>query len=86
MVVAVGLTLRGHLRKGEDTGRVEEGGWAAVVLQEQSTRPIQAPSLLDQVIRQFNAEVAGLGKTLALGAESRSGRPYRASVHTVIST
>jgi len=69
------MTLRGHLRKGVATGSIEEGGWDAVVLQEQSTRPIQAPSLLDKVIRQFNAKVASLGKTLAAGAECPLGRP-----------
>ena len=41
---------------------------------------------MDKVIRQFNAEVASLGKTLTTGAECPLGRPYLASVHTVVST
>ncbi len=86
MVVAGGMTLRVQLRKVVATGRIDEGGWNAVVLQEQSIRPIQASPLLDKVIRQFIAEVTSLGKTLTAGAQCPLGRQYLASVNTLIST
>lgn len=60
-VVAGGMTLIGHLRQGRATAKIREGGWDAVVLQEQSTRPIEAPALMERAVGRFREEIMRTG-------------------------
>ncbi|GEM_PF-6981219 len=65
-VAVGGMTLLGHLRHGEAVARIREGGWNAVVLQEQSTRPIDAPAVMHAAARQLADEAASVGAGVVL--------------------
>lgn len=61
-----GMTLLGHLRSGGVVPRIRSGGWDVVVLQEQSSRPIDAPGLMCAAARVLAEEVARAGARTAL--------------------
>ncbi len=65
-VVEGGMTLLGHLRCGEALSRIRSGGWDAVVLQEQSTRPLDAPGLMEAAVQELAGEVDRVGARTAL--------------------
>ncbi|HEX2034738.1 MAG TPA: SGNH/GDSL hydrolase family protein, partial [Chloroflexota bacterium] len=80
-VVEGGMTLLGHLRNGAAVARIRAGGWDAVVLQEQSTRPLRAPALLRLTARRLAEESrrAGARPILFLTwARRDDGRQQRA--------
>ena len=56
-----GWTLERHWEDGEALARIKQGGWSHVVLQEQSTRPIEAPALTLEFGRRFAAEISAMG-------------------------
>lgn len=65
-VVEGGMTLLGHLRSGDAVLRIRSGGWDVVVLQEQSTRPLYAPGLMDAAVRELAGEIELIGARTAL--------------------
>ena len=75
-VVRGGATLLGHLRAGEAVARLRRGDSDWVVLQEQSTRPIDSPALFGMAARALDREVrAAGGRTLLYLTWARRGRP-----------
>jgi hypothetical protein len=66
MVAEGGMTLLGHLRSGEAVRSIRSGDWDVVVLQEQSSRPLDAPALMDTTVRALGREVALAGARTAL--------------------
>jgi hypothetical protein len=61
-----GMTLLGHLRSGKAVPLIRSGGWDVVVLQEQSTRPLDAPGLMDVAVRELAGEIDRAGARTAL--------------------
>lgn len=61
-----GMTLLGHIRSGEAISRIRSGGWDVVVLQEQSTRPLHAPGLMDAAAQDLADEIKRIGARPAL--------------------
>lgn len=61
-----GMTLLGHLRSGEAVPAIRSGTWDVVVLQEQSTRPLDAPGLMYLAVQSLGREVALAGARTAL--------------------
>ncbi|HZS94546.1 MAG TPA: cyclic nucleotide-binding domain-containing protein [Chloroflexota bacterium] len=60
------MTLLGHLRSGAAIPAIRRGGWDLVVLQEQSTRPLDAPALMFSAVQAISREVALAGARIAL--------------------
>ena len=60
-VTVGGATLEDHWRTGEAQARILEGGWDAVVLQEQSLRPAEHPALMHEAARRFAPCIAAVG-------------------------
>jgi hypothetical protein len=61
-VTAGGRTLQGHWEAGTAQARIgDEGGWDAVVLQEQSLRPVEDRAAMHDYARRFHREIARTG-------------------------
>jgi hypothetical protein len=61
-----GHTVEMHLGRREALDAVRRGGWSVVVLQEQSTRPIESPERTLRDVARFAVEVRQSGARLAL--------------------
>jgi len=71
-----GATLQEHWESGEALQALKDGVWDYVVLQEQSTLPIQRPEQMHQYVRLFNREIGQLGaKTVLYLTWSRRDAP-----------
>ncbi len=76
-VFAGGSTLERHWHAGEAKEAIDRGGWKAVVLQEQSTRPVEDPQAMAEYVRRFHeAAVAAGAQTVLYATWPRRGRPY----------
>jgi hypothetical protein len=65
-VVEGGMTLLGHSKSAETLDQIRSGGWDGVVLQEQSTRPIYAPTAMAIAARQLAREIRRAGSRTLL--------------------
>ncbi|MDH3732786.1 MAG: hypothetical protein OEU54_04595 [Gemmatimonadota bacterium] len=71
-----GMTLEHHWTDGVARRLIRQGGWTHVVLQEQSTRPIDDPALFRQYARMFDEEIDRVGaKTVFYLTWARQHRP-----------
>jgi len=61
MIAPMGETLQGHWEKGEVVRRLHESKWNYVVLQEQSTRPIEQPEITRKYARLLDSEIKSAG-------------------------
>lgn len=65
-VTAGGYTLRDHWNAGTAVRKIRSGGWAFVVLQEQSQTPVIGQLAFDEYVRQFDTEIRISGATTVL--------------------
>lgn len=71
-----GHTIEMHLRRPEALAALRRGGWNLVVLQEQSTRPIDAPQLTMRDVPRIAGEAKAIGASLMLYLTwARESRP-----------
>lgn len=71
-----GMTLERHWSDGPARRLIRQGGWTHVVLQEQSTRPIDDPELFHQYARMFDEEIGRVGaETILYLTWARQHRP-----------
>lgn len=71
-----GMTLERHWSDGPARRLIRQGGWTHVVLQEQSTRPIDDPELFFQYARMFDEEIDRVGaETVFYLTWARQHRP-----------
>lgn len=71
-----GMTLEHHWSTGAARRVIRQGGWTHVVLQEQSTRPIDDPDLFYDYARRFDAEIDRVGaETVFYLTWARQHRP-----------
>jgi hypothetical protein len=76
LVAPGGWTLEKHWQDGGALARLREGGWSHVVLQEQSTRPIENPQLTLEFGRRFGEEINRVGaQPVAYHTWARRNRP-----------
>jgi hypothetical protein len=66
MVARDGATLESHWRGGEIVRRLREERWDVLVLQEQSSRSITDPSLMETYVRRFAAVARSAGTDVVL--------------------
>lgn len=82
-----GHTLEMHLARGDALAAIRRGGWNVVVLQEQSTRPIDAPSATLRDVPRLAAETRAVGARLALYLTwAREARPLSQDTLTMTYT
>src|SRR5687767_12450072 len=75
-VVRGGATLLGHLYTGDAVARIRDRSAGWIVLQEQSTRPIDSPPLFGMAARALAREVhAAAARTLLFLTWARRGHP-----------
>jgi hypothetical protein len=71
-----GMTLEHHWTSGAARRLIRQGGWTHVVLQEQSTRPIDDPATFQQYARMFDEEIDRVGaQTVLYLTWARQHRP-----------
>jgi len=71
-----GMTLEGHWDAGPPRRLIRQGGWTHVVLQEQSTRPIDDPDTFSAYARLFDEEIDRVGaETVFYLTWARQHRP-----------
>ena len=71
-----GMTLEHHWADGVARRLIRQGGWTHVVLQEQSTRPIDDPDVFFRHARLFDQEIEGVGaETVFYLTWARQHRP-----------
>lgn len=71
-----GMTLERHWESGASRRLIRQGGWTHVVLQEQSTRPIDDPDAFYEYARRFDAEIDRVGaETVFYLTWARQDRP-----------
>lgn len=71
-----GMTLAHHWSDGVARRLIRQGGWTHVVLQEQSTRPIDDPDLFFRYARMFDEEIDRVGaETVLYLTWARQHRP-----------
>jgi len=66
VVVVGGSTLQAHIERRTALDAIAQGKWDVVVLQEQSTRPITDPLLMQRDVRTFADAAAKSGAKLVL--------------------
>ena len=66
VVLVGGSTLEAHLTRGDAMREIEKGGWDFVVVQEQSTRPMDAPASFFRDVPTFAAAVKKTGARMVL--------------------
>jgi hypothetical protein len=77
-VVAAGATLGDHWTRAAARERIRSEPWHAVVLQDQSLRPLEAPAETLRDIRLFHAEIAAQkAHTLLFSTWTRRDAPER---------
>jgi hypothetical protein len=89
MIAPLGATLQSHWEIGEVTRRLHEGKWDYVVLQEQSTRPIEQPETTQEYARLLDSEIKKVGaKTVLFVTWPRQKQPenFVALTNTYLST
>lgn len=64
VVVVGGSTLQAHLARGDAQREIARGGWDAIVLQEQSMRPIDDPAAMWRDADTFAASIRASGAKL----------------------
>lgn len=79
-VLVGGATLESHLTRGEATRRIRKGSsagpWDLVVLQEQSTRPLEDTAAMYRAVRALAAEARNVGaRTVLYTTWARAARP-----------
>jgi len=71
-----GMTLEHHWTSGAARRLIRQGGWTHVVLQEQSTRPIDDPATFHEYARLFDEEIDRVGaQTVFYLTWARQHRP-----------
>jgi hypothetical protein len=71
-----GMTLERHWDSGSPRRLIRQGGWTHVVLQEQSTRPIDDPENFYEYARRFDEEIDRVGaRTVLYLTWARQHRP-----------
>lgn len=71
-----GMTLSHHWETGATRRLIRQGGWTHVVLQEQSTRPLDDPELFYEYVRRFDEEIDRVGaQTVLYMTWARQARP-----------
>jgi len=71
-----GMTLERHWDSGSPRRLIRQGGWTHVVLQEQSTRPIDDPEKFYEYARRFDEEIDRVGaETVLYLTWARQHRP-----------
>jgi hypothetical protein len=66
MVARDGMTLEMHWQEGEVARRLREKEWDVVVLQEQSSRPVTEPGMVETQVRRFAAAAREAGADVVL--------------------
>jgi hypothetical protein len=66
MVARDGMTLERHWRDGEAARRLRREEWDVVVLQEQGSRPVTDPGLMETYVRRFAAVARQTGADVVL--------------------
>lgn len=66
VVLVGGSTLEAHLTRGDAMREIEKGGWDYVIVQEQSTRPMDAPAAFFRDVPTFAAAVKKVGAKMVL--------------------
>jgi hypothetical protein len=66
LISAGGASLRQHLNAGAALAAIADGGFDAVVLQEQSTLPAKNPARMHDSVRDFQAAIEEAGARTAL--------------------
>ncbi len=73
-----GMSFVGHVNGGRTVERIRAGGWEAVVLQDQSLRPVRAPVLTRQGALELGAEIARAGARIIFYVTwARRGQPQQ---------
>lgn len=71
-----GASLRMHWNKGEAAAAIRDGGYSAVVLQEQSTLPVKSAARMHESVRLFDGVIRGAGaRTVLYMTWARRGEP-----------
>jgi hypothetical protein len=65
-VIANGMSLKAHWRRGVALDKIRAGKWDYVVLQEQSTLPLKNPARMHESVLAFDAEIKAAGAKTAL--------------------
>ena len=65
-VIVNGASLRAHWNQGAALALIEQGGWDAVVLQEQSTLPIKNRKRYHENVRLFEEAIRRTGSRTVL--------------------
>ena len=85
MTARDGMTLERHWREGGVARRLREENWDVLVLQEQSSRPVTDPDVMEDYVRRFAAAARDVGaevilfQTWARVGEPGTGRPRAAT-------
>jgi hypothetical protein len=66
MVASDGASLEAHWQDGEVARRLREERWDVLVLQEQGSRPLTAPALMETYVRRFAATARKSGTEVVL--------------------
>ncbi len=66
LIALPGATLQNHWERGNVVRRLQSGHWNYVVLQEQSSVPIESPELLRKYARLFDQEIKKAGAATVL--------------------
>jgi hypothetical protein len=66
LIQAGGASLRAHWNAGEAATAIREGGFDAVVLQEQSTLPVKNVARMHENVRLFDAVIKAAGEKTVL--------------------
>jgi hypothetical protein len=66
LVARDGATLESHWREGEVARRLREERWDVLVLQEQSSRSIREPGLMERYVRRFASLARSAGMEVVL--------------------
>src|SRR5262249_48179314 len=66
LISAGGASLRKHWNAGEALKATQEGQYAHVVLQEQSTLPVKSPGRMHENVRLFDAAIKAAGARTVL--------------------
>jgi hypothetical protein len=66
LIHAGGASLRAHWNAGKAAEAIRDGGYDAVVLQEQSTLPVKNPARMHENVRLFDGAIKAAGARTAL--------------------
>src|SRR5438445_3359330 len=66
LIHAGGASLRAHRNAGQATEAIRDGGYDAVVLQEQSTLPVRNGARMHENVRLFDGVIQAAGATTVL--------------------